>query len=113
MTNHGATNTSAATMVIVSKTRQSMPDSMAPSPVSGRSHSTKTIQAHPVWTAYSTVHAKFMAPQEHQPTTPTDNVGSSDKQAGQMPKTRGRGLKAMMTRSPDQRIQEDKRNPPR
>ena len=113
-TNHDATNTSATKTVIAPKTRQSMPDSVAPSPVSGKIHSKITIQARPVWTAYLTVHAKFMAPQEHQPIIPTENVGSSNKPAGQAPKTKIRGHKAMMaTRSPDHQIQEGKRNFPR
>ena len=85
-------------MVITPKTRQSMPNSVALSPVSGKSHSKRTVQDRPVWTAYSTVHAKFMAPQEHQPIIPTENAGSSNKPAGQVPKTRRRGLKAMTTR---------------
>ena len=41
---------------------QSMPDLVALSPVSGKGHSKMTIRVRPVWTAYSTVHAKFMAP---------------------------------------------------
>ena len=82
--------------------------------VSGRSHSTKITQARPVWTAYSTVHAKFMAPQEHQPIISIENAGSLDKPVGQVPRTRGRGLKATMTTSsPDYRTQEGKRNFPR
>ena len=81
MTNHGAINTSVAKTVIVPKTRQSMPDSVAPSPVSEKNHSTKTIQVRLVWTAYSTVHARFMAHQEHQPIIPTENVGSSNRSA--------------------------------
>ena len=109
-----AINTSVAIIVITPKTRPSMPDSVDLSPVSGKSHSKGTIRSSPVWTAYSTVHAKFMAPQEHQPIIPTENARSSNKRAGQAPKTKIRGLKAMMaTRSPDQRIQEGKRNFPR
>ena len=92
----------------------SMPDLGALSPVSGMGHSKMTIRVRPVWTAYSTAHAKFMAPQEHQPIIPTKNVGSSNKPAGQVPKTKIRGLKATMaTRSPDHRVQEGKRNFPR
>ena len=113
-TNHDATNTSVAKTMIAPKTRQSMPDLVALSPVSGKSHLKITIRARPVWTAYSTVHAKFMAPQEHQPIIPTENAGSSDKPVGQVPRTRGRGLKATMTTSsPDYRTQEGKRNFPR
>ena len=109
-----AIDTSAATTATTPKTRQSMPDSVALSLVSGKSHSKETIRARPVQTAYSTVHAKFMAPQEHQPIIPTENAGSLNKPAGQAPKTKIRGLKAMMAmRSPVHRIQEGKRNFPR
>ena len=109
--NPDAINTSVAKMVVMPKIRQSMSDLVAPSPISGRNHSTKTIQARPALTAYSTVHAKFMAPLENQATTPIENVGSSNKLVGQAPKTKIRGLKAMMaTRSPNYRIQEGKRN---
>ena len=92
------------------KTRQSMPDSVALSPVSGKSHSKITIRARPVWTAYSTDHAKFMAPQEHQPIILTENAGSSNKPAGQVPKTMKRGCIAMTARSPGRRTQEDRRS---
>ena len=112
--NPDATNTRVAKMVETTKIRQSMPDLVALSPVSGKVHSKMTIRARQVWTAYSIVHAKFMAPQEHQPIIPTENAGSSNKPAGEAPKTKIRGLKAMMAiRSPDHRIQEGKRNFPR
>ena len=62
MASPDATDTCIATMAITPKTRPSMPDSVALSPVSGRSHSEETIRARPVWTAYSTVHAKFTEP---------------------------------------------------
>ncbi len=111
--NPDATNISAANMVDTPKIRQSMPDLAALSPVSGMGHSKMTIRARPVWTAYSTAHAKFMAPQEHQPIIPTENAGSSNKPAVQVLKTRRRGLKAMTTtRSPGHRTQEGKRNFP-
>ena len=111
--NPDATNTSAAKMVKMPKIRQSMPDLVALSPVSEMGHSKMTIRVRPVWTAYLTAHAKFMAPREHQPIIPMENVGSSNKPAGQAPKTKIRGLKATMaTRSPDHRVQEGKRNFP-
>ena len=62
-----ATDTSVKATVITPRTRQSMPDSGALSPVSGRSRSKRTIQAHPAWTAYSIVRARFMAPQTSHP----------------------------------------------
>ena len=78
---HVATDTSAATTVTTPNTRQSMPDSVALSPVSGKSHSKETILAHPVWTAYSIAHVKFTAPLINQPTTPTENAGCSNRPA--------------------------------
>ena len=81
MANLGAPNTNAANMVKTPKTRQSMPDLIALSPVSGQGHSKMTIRVRTVWTTYSIVHAKFMANQEHQPIIPTENVGSSNKLA--------------------------------
>ena len=114
MANHDATNTSAANMVKTPKIRQLMPGSGAQSPVSGKGHPKIKIRVHPVWTAYSIANAKFMAPQERQPPIPTENAGSSNKPAGQAPKTEKGGLKAMMaTKSPDHRTQEGKRNFPR
>ena len=76
-----ATSTSVAKMVITPKTRQSMPDLVALSPVSGKSHSKETILAHPVWTAYSIAHVKFTAPLINQPTTPTENAGCLNRPA--------------------------------
>jgi len=112
--NHDATNTSAANMVKTPKIWQLMLGLGAQSPVSGKGHSKITIRVHPVWTAYSIANAKFMAPQERQPPIPTENAGSSNKPAGQAPKTKMGGPKAMMaTKSPDHRIQEGKRNFPR
>ena len=46
-----ATDTSVEIMAITPKTRPSMPDSVAPSLVNGRSHLKETIRARPVWTA--------------------------------------------------------------
>ena len=109
-----ATNTSIEKMGITPKTRPPMPDLVAPSPVSRKSHSKRTIWARPVWTAYSIVHAKFIAPQEHQPIIPTENAGSSNKPTGEVPQTRRMGLKAMTTaRSPDHQIKEGKGDFPR
>ena len=82
MANPGATNTNAANMVKAPKTRQPMPDLIALSTVSEQGHSKMTIRVRLVWTAYSTIHAKFMADQEYQPIIPTENVGSSNKLAG-------------------------------
>ena len=74
-------------MVKTPKIRQLMPGLGAQSPVSGKGHPKITIRVHPVWTAYSIANAKFMAPQERQPPIPTENAGSSNKPAGQAPKT--------------------------
>ena len=112
--NHDATNTSAANMVTTPKIRQLMPGLGAQSPVSGKGPSKITIRVRPVWTAYSIVNAKFMAPQGRQPPILIENVGSSNKPAGKAPRTIKGGLKAMMaTKSPDHRTQEGKRNFPR
>ena len=43
-----ATKTNAALMVIILRIRQSMPDSEALNPVSGRSHSKEILRARPV-----------------------------------------------------------------
>ena len=51
-----------ATMATTPKTRQSMPDSEALDPVSGKSRSKEVIRARPVWTAYSIARVKFTAP---------------------------------------------------
>ena len=78
---HVATDTSAATTAITPKTRQSMPDSVALNPVSGKSRSKEAIRARPVWTAYSIARVKFTAPPINQPTTPTENAGCSNRPA--------------------------------
>ena len=112
--NPDATNTSAANMVEMPKIRQSMLDLAALSPVSGMGHSKMTIRVRPVWTAYLTAHAKFMAPQEHQSIIPTENAGSSNKPAGQAPKHKDGGSQSddgdEEPRSPNQ---EGQRNFPR
>ena len=113
-TNHDATNTSAANMVKMPKIRQLMPGLVAQSPVSGKGPSKIIIRDHPVWIAYSIVNAKFMAPEGRQPPILTENAGSSNKPVGEAPKTKIRGSNAMIaTRSPDHRLQEDKRIFPR
>ena len=55
-TSLNATDTSVETTVTTPRIRWLMPDSVALCPVSGRSRSKRTIQAHPVWTSYSIVH---------------------------------------------------------
>ena len=78
---HVATDTSAALTATTPKTRQSMLDSVALNPVSGRSRSKEAIRARPVWTAYSIAHVKFTAPPISQPITPTENAGYSSRPA--------------------------------
>src|SRR3954464_15404014 len=41
----------------------------------------KNTRARPVWTEYSTAHARFTAPPKGQPITPTGIVGCSSRQA--------------------------------
>ena len=55
---HVATNISAALIATVPRIRQSMPDSKALNPVSGKSHSKEALWARPVWTVYSIAHVK-------------------------------------------------------
>ncbi len=76
-----ATSISIETMVKILMTRRSTPDSVAPSPVSGRSHIKGTIRAHPVWIAYLTAHVKSTAPPINQPITPTGVAGFLNKPA--------------------------------
>ena len=78
---HDATDTSAATMATMPKTRQLMSDSVALNPVRGKSCSKDVIRARPVRTAYSIARVKFMAPPINQPTTPTENAGCSNRPA--------------------------------
>ena len=51
--------------------RQSMPDSKALNPVSGKSHSNKVRRDRLAWTVYSIACVKYTAPQTSQPITPT------------------------------------------
>ena len=81
MADRVAKKTNAALTAIIVKIRQSMPDSEALNPVSGKSHSKEILQARPVWTEYSTAHARYMAPPKNQPITPTGIVGCSSRQA--------------------------------
>ena len=81
MANPDATDTSVEATVTTPRTRRSTPDSVALSPVSGRRHTIRTIRAHPVWTAYSIVRARYMAPQKNQPTIPTEIVGFLNRPA--------------------------------
>ena len=78
---HVATNISAALTAIILRIRQSMPDSKALNPVSGKSHSKEALRARPVWTVYSIARVKYTAPQTSQPTTPTGIVGCSSRPA--------------------------------
>ena len=76
-----APDTSIVTMAITLKIRPSMPDSVALSPVSGKSHSKETIWTRPVYNAYSIARVKFTAPPINQPTTLTGNAGCSNRPA--------------------------------
>ena len=78
---HVATNISAALTEIILRIRQSMPDSKALNLVSGKSHSNEALRARPVWTIYSIARVKYTAPPTSQPTTPTEIVGYSSRQA--------------------------------
>ena len=75
------TKTNAALTATAMRIRQSTPDSEAPSPVNGRSHSKELLRVHPIWTEYSIAHAKYTAPPTSQLTTPTEIVGYSSRQA--------------------------------
>ena len=67
---HVTTSITVALTAKILRIRQSMPDSKALNPVSGKSHSKEAIRARPVWTAYSIARVKFTAPpishQSHQ-----------------------------------------------
>ena len=78
---HVATSISAALTAKILRIRQSMPDSKALNPVSGKSHSKEALRARPVWTVYSIARAKYMAPPTSQPTTPIGIVGCSSRPA--------------------------------
>ena len=81
MAGHVATNISATYTATIPRIRQSMPDSKALNPVSGKSHSKEALRARPVWTIYSITHVKYTAPLINQPTTPTGVVGCSSRPA--------------------------------
>ena len=78
---HVATNISATLTAIILRIRQSMPDSKALNPVSGKSHLKEALRACPVWTVYSIARVKYTAPQKSQPITPTGIVGCSSRPA--------------------------------
>ena len=67
MAGHVATNISAALTAKILRIRQSMPDSKALNPVSGKSHLKEALRARPVWTAYSIARVKYRAPPISQP----------------------------------------------
>ena len=76
-----ATKTNATLTAIIVKIRQSMPDSDALDPVSGKSYSKELLWVHPIWTEYSTALARYMAPPKSQLITPTGIVGYLSRQA--------------------------------
>ena len=71
MAGHVVTNTSTALTATIPRIRQSMPDSKALNPVSGKRHSKEALWAHPVWTVYSIARVKYTAPPTSQPITTT------------------------------------------
>ena len=75
------TKTNAALTATAMRIRQSTPDSEALNPVNGRSHLKELLRARPIWTEYSTALVKYMEPPKSQPTTPTEIVGYSSRQA--------------------------------
>ena len=75
------TKTNAALTAITLRIRQSTPDSEAPNPVSGKSHSKELLWVRPIWTEYSTALARYMAAPKSQLITPTEIVGYSSRQA--------------------------------
>ena len=74
-----AIKTSVGATLNMPKTRRSMPDSVAPSPVNGRGHSKETKTVHLAWTEYSIDLARFTAPLTSLLIIPTDVVGSSNR----------------------------------
>ena len=78
---HVATSISVALTAKVLRIRQSMPDSKALNPVSGKSHSNKVHRVRPAWTVYSIARVKYTTPQTSQPITPTGIVGCSSRPA--------------------------------
>ena len=78
-----ATKTNAALTATIVRIRQSMSDSEAPNPVSGKSHSKELLRVRPIWTEYSTACARYMAPPKSQLTTPSRDCWVF-KQAGKL-----------------------------
>ena len=74
-----ATCISVKTNVTILMTRWSTPDSVAPSPVSGRSHLKEATRAHPAWTEYSIDHVRSTTPLINPPIIPTEAVGSLNR----------------------------------
>ena len=70
-------------------TQRSTPDSAAPNPVSGRSHSRRIETNHPTWTGYWTDPARFMATPINQLIILTETAGSLNKPASSTPNTGG------------------------
>ena len=104
-----ATKTNATLTAITVRIRQSMPDSEALNPISGKSHSKELLRVRPIWTESSTAYARYMAPPKSQPITPTGILGYSSRQASELPKTMTRGCIAMTRKRPDRRTIEDRR----
>ena len=80
MAGHVGISKNAALAATAMKTWQSMPDSKAINPVSGKSHSKEILGGRPVWTEYSISCARYMAPPKGQPITLTGIVGCSSRQ---------------------------------
>ena len=78
---HVATSINAALTANILRIRQSMPDSKALNPVSGKSHSNKVRRVRPAWTVYSIARVKYTAPPTSQPITPIGIVGCSSRPA--------------------------------
>ena len=78
---HAVIDKSAATTAITPMIRQSMPDSEALDPVSGKSNLKEILPLRPVWIAYWIARVKSTAPLKSQPITPTENAGCSSRPA--------------------------------
>ena len=78
---HDAADISVRTMETTPKTRQSMPDSVALSSVSGTSPTKETVRTHPAWTEYSIIHVRSMTLLINQPIIPTESVGFLNRPA--------------------------------
>ena len=92
MTGRIATSTSAALTATMLRIRQLMPDSEALNPVSGKSHSKEILWARLVWTEYLIARARYTAPPNNQPITPTRDCWVF-KQAGKLSaENRDKGL---------------------